>query len=280
MRGQRMRSKRRDSNDRAAMTEATVAASYPNTFFWSQLGRPIYLNDLYAGSTAFLIAGGPSFGELSAEMRTRIGYCWTMALNNAIHSCRKEFRPRAWCCVDDPGKFVKSTYDDPAVLKCIPWRWHGKISGPGTVYYRRNEAFDPDRYLFEDTVNWGCSDKRADLNGDKGGRSVLLAALKILYVLGFRRVYLLGVDFAMNRRQPYSFSEKLKRSEIVANLTTYQILNRRFDALRPRFDAAEFRVYNCNNASRCRSFEFAELETVIDLDGLISEKTEGLYRRA
>ena len=61
---------------------------------------------------------------------------------------------------------------------------------PAVFGYRRNEAFVAEQWLYEDTFNWGNHSKRTDAYGNTGSRSVMYIALRLLFYLGVRQLYL------------------------------------------------------------------------------------------
>lgn len=250
--------------------------------------HPLWLGDLYRGRSAFLICGGPSFASLDHEPLRRPGVL-TMGLNNSV----KTFRPNLWVSVDDPSHFIRSIWLDPVILKFVPichaekpifdndaWQWtEAKVRDcPAVVYYKRNEHFRPRQFLWEDTLNWGNHKRQG------GGRSVMLPAIRILFLLGVRRVFLLGADFTMTPTTKYHFPQQRSASSIRGNNSTYAKLNDWFAALRPLFAAEGFDVFNCNEASRLTAFDFIRYEEALShvmgpLGGinLAAERTEGLY---
>jgi hypothetical protein len=111
----------------------------------------------------------------------------------------------------------------------------------------------------------------------------MFAALRILYELGFRRVYLLGADFTMSSTHTYHFDQGRKPGSVNGNNSTYRVLSERFALLQPHFLAAGFHVINCNADSRLRAFPFetfeqatrkAQAEFGVDTR---NERTAGLY---
>ena len=147
---------------------------------------------------------------------------------------------------------------------------------PNVVGYRRNEKFHGPRWLHEETINWGNHGKFG------GGRSVLLAALRILFLLGFRQVYLLGVDFEMTAEKRYHFDEGRTNSAIRGNMETYVKLQAWFKELQPLFLKSGFIVKNCNAASKLAAFphlsyEEALAESQARLGNTAQERTEGMY---
>ncbi len=265
-------------------------------FFYTRAGAVLPLEGLYRGGHAFLIANGPSFACLD---RTELHQRWTMTMNNGA----KSFRARANCTVDDPSRFSMSIWLDPTIMKFVPmshfekplwdnrlllmeqgWkqRWQeSKIKAgdcPNVVGYRRNEKFHAPRWLSEETINWGNHGRWG------GGRSVLLASLRILYLLGFRHVYLLGVDFEMSSNKRYHFDEGRTPHAIKGNMETYSKLQQWFTELQPLFLKAGYHVWNCNPESKLTAFPhmpYAEAlqHSSLHLGDPANEQTDGMYSR-
>jgi len=265
-------------------------------FFYTRMGAVLPFEGLYRGGHAFLMANGPSVADLDL---TPLHRRWVMTLNNGART----FRRNANCTVDDPSRFSLSMWLDPTILKFTPmshfekalwdnrrvctdtgWvqRWEPsklKLGDcPNVAGYRRNEKFHAPRWLAEETVNWGNHGKFG------GGRSVLLAALRILHLLGFRHVYLLGVDFEMSETKRYHFSEGRTAGAIKGNTSTYAKLQAWFTELQPHFLKAGYVVRNCNPASKLIAFPhvpYAEAlaEAGLRLGDTANERTEGMYAK-
>ena len=127
-------------------------------------------------------------------------------------------------------------------------------------------------------MNWGNHAKYG------GGRSVMLAAMRILFLLGFRRVYLLGVDFEMTPEKKYHFTEDRHAGAIRGNMQTYQKLQDWFTELQPYFLKERFVVKNCNPTSKLTAFPFmpyedAVAEATAHLGDYRHERTQGMYRK-
>lgn len=271
--------------------------------FFSAEGHNLWLGDTYRGRSAFLIASGPSLTQVVPDLSAlKQPGVLTMGLNNSP----KLVRPNLWTCVDSPSNFMRSIWLDPTVQKFVPldhtdkplldndsgpannfekWDWLPTTvrECPNMVYYRRNEHFRADQFLWEDTFNWG---NHKDLGG---GRSVFLVAVRLLYLLGIRRVYLLGVDLDMSQEKKYSFDQDRSPGSIRGNNSTYEMLQERFTALRPIFEQEGFHVFNCNPNSKLTAFDhkpFPEaMEECLTSFGLgrkidiARENTKGLYDR-
>lgn len=264
-------------------------------FFFTREGAELNLMGHYRGASAFVIASGPS---LSGVDLVSLRSCWAMTLNNA----HTTFRAQANCVVDDPSRFNLSLWLDPTIQKYVPMAhfdkplWDNRlITGddgsvqlwekaamkvgdcPNVVGFRRNEKFHAPRWLYEETVNWGNHAKYG------GGRSVLLAALRILFLLGFRRVYLLGVDFEMSQEKKYHFTEERPPNAIRGNMRTYAKLQQWFTELQPHFLKENLVVKNCNPHSRLTAFPFITFEEAIaeataHLGNYSQERTAGMYQ--
>jgi hypothetical protein len=265
-------------------------------FFYTRSGCQLSLEGCYRGAPAFLIANGPSLMEMDlAPLHSR----WCMTMNNGTRT----FRGNANCIVDDPAHFSLSMWLDPTIMKFMPmaffekplwdnrrlqsdrgWKqeWApSKVRAgdcPSVVGYRRNEEFNAPRWLWEDTINWGNDEKHG------GGRSVMLAALRILFLLGFRQVYLLGVDFNMSPDHRYHFPEQRSHSSIQGNMSTYAKLQQRFTELQPHFLKAGFKVWNCNAESRLTAFPHLPYAEALAASGAVlgdfaHERTEGMYQK-
>lgn len=260
----------------------------PAPLLFTQDHHPLWLGDLYRGRSVFLIAGGPSFVALDHSLLWQPG-ALTMGLNNSV----KTFRPQLWVCVDEPDQFIRSIWLDPAIMKFVPlghaakqvfnsdeWKFTDWRVGdcPNVVYFKRNEHFQAQQFLWEDCINWGNHKDHG------GGRSVMLAALRILFILGLRRVYLLGVDFTMNEHSKYHFEQDRSRASIAGNNATYQKLSRWLGELRPLFEEQDFQVFNCNPNSNLEVFDILPYEEAVrrvrhefgDID-VRCERTKGLY---
>lgn len=256
--------------------------------FFTRDHHPLWLGDMYRGRSAFLICSGPSFKDVDHAALRRPNVL-TMGVNNSVRT----FRPHLWTCVDSPGHFLRSIWLDSTMTKFAPfaqarkrlfdsdrWEWMDMTVAdcPNVVFYRRNRRFRAEQFFYEDTFNWGDHRKYG------GGRSVMLVALRILFVLGIRRVYLLGVDFDMSSERTYHFEQGRAPGSVSGNRSTYGKMAHRFQELKEIAEEEGYRIYNCNPESRLEVFDFvpfkAALEEVSSEWGNIdvgNERTEGLY---
>jgi hypothetical protein len=148
---------------------------------------------------------------------------------------------------------------------------------PNVIGYRRNEKFVAERWLFESHIGWG---NHKDFGG---GRSVMLPALRILFLLGFRKVYLLGCDMRMTEQYAYHFDEQRSKGAVNCNMSTYDRLKSEYlPSLKPYFEAEGFNVYNCNPDSELKVFPYLPFEDAIkdatkNLGNIPNERVWGMY---
>lgn len=240
----------------------------------SRSGKKLDLSGMFTGA-AFLVCAGPSLVRHDLTLLSRRGIV-TMAVNNAWSLVRPTF----WVHVDSPGRFLDTCWRDPGILKfspaCsldehlntlengTPRRLPERTRDmPNVAYYARSGHFDHASFLTEPLFSWGNDAKTDDSLGLTGKRSVMLVAVKLLYWLGFRTVYLLGCDFNMTPENKYAFPEQRTAQAVNNNNATYQALNQRFTALRPLLDAEGFTVLNCNPDSGLTAFDFADYDDAI-----------------
>jgi hypothetical protein len=234
-------------------------------------GTPANVENRYLGrgeEPVFLVCGGPSLTSYDLSL---LRYCPTCAVNNAVSAVLPYFRPTFWSVVDGPDKFDYTAWQDPLICKVMPdvYRkrpkrlWDSDRAAPvnrvvtecpNVVYYARTSGFRAETWLSELGICWGNGGDHADANGVKGKRSVMLCAVKALYLLGFRRIYLLGVDWDMQQAKPYAFDQGKGRSGCKGNNSTYAQLAWRFQQLAPSFAEAGLSIHNCNPAGSCNVF--------------------------
>lgn len=236
-------------------------------------GHTAALSGIYRGQSAFLVCSGPSLVTQDLSLLRQRGIV-TLAVNNAATI----IRPQLWVSVDDPGNFCDAIWRDPGIWKFIPQchldkpftvrRSDGRLvpsseqvgEMPCVFGYRRNDTFVAERFLYESTFNWGNHAERIDAYGQKGSRSMMYVALRLLFHLGFRRVFLLGCDFKMERgKQNYAFEQDRSPSSVRGNNSSYKALNVRLKHLKPYFDREGFEVLNCTPNSGLRAPAVREL---------------------
>ncbi len=198
-----------------------------------------------------------------------------------------------WASVDSPDHWIRSIWLDPTIQKFVPishaqkkifnsdaWQMMDMTVGdcPNVIYYKRNEHFQLKQFLFEDSFNWGNHRKYG------GGRSIMLPAVRLLFTLGIRRVYLLGCDLNISPDRTYHFDQRRHHGSVKGNLDTYGKLKKWFAELRPIFEANDFHVFNCNPQSELKAFPFIDYKDALqeanshmDFVDTSVERTRNLY---
>lgn len=262
-------------------------------FFFTRECNTVNIVGNFRGCSCFLACGGPSLKEIDKEKLNSAG-----TLVCAVNNAGAVVRPDIWVSVDDPSHFATTLWLDPKVMKFVPLDhtekqlWDSRNGNdrpllidnlpifvgdcPNMHYFRRNSKYISEQFLWEDTINWGDNDKYG------GGRSVMLAALRILFLLGIRKIFLLGVDFNMEEETPYAFGETKDKNGVKGNNETYSKMVERFKKLKDELDNVGLEVYNCNVNSGLKVFPYLAFDEA--LEDIIStvgdpklEKIEGLY---
>jgi len=278
--------------------DITGNGTYPHgqicPYFFTYEGTNVFLDGMYRGGTAFLIGGGPSLLKEKYHKLRSPGIL-TFGMNNSA----RLVRPNMWTCVDDPSRFLYSIWKDPQIMKFVPqasfkkplWKsividgeqkWEQaeeKVGDcPNVIGFRRNEKFHAPRFFTENTINWGCHKKHG------GCRSVMLSSIRILFILGIRKIYMVGVDLKMDDENKYSFNEGRTKGAIKNNNHTYnRMLTEYFPQMKPQADKWGLEIICCNSESDlCKTFSHVSFDDAIkeashDLGDISQEKTEGMY---
>lgn len=258
----------------ARVVSSASSGSQPQPVFRMALvtrdNEPAPLSNLYAGASLFVILSGPSLKKTDLSLLRKRGIV-TMGVNNSP----AVFRPNLWIHGDPCYKFHYSIWRDPHVAKFMPARFFGQRlriknddgkfeltdtlckSMPNTFGYQRNAFFNPATFLQEDTVNWGNSKRSIGVNGNNHPHvlNIMPATLKVAYILGFRKVYLVGCDFKMTHdAEPYAFDQKKHDGAVDSNNMAYVKLNHMFNLLLPGFRQAGFEICNCTPGSGLLAF--------------------------
>ncbi len=298
------RGEARDENDHKQLRHARAKSVgfhvgrylQPPPMLFTRDGHNLFMGDMYRGRSAFLICSGPSLIKTDLEKLNARGIL-TCAVNNAA----TVVRPHLWCSVDNPTHFHDVIWRDPAILKFVPlchMEKHfairdeagqlqpsdQKVGDMPTVFgYRRNEDFQPERWLYEDTFNWGNHSKKVDSQGNKGSRSVMYIAIRLLFYLGIRRIFLLGCDFRMEfGKENYAFAQDRSQASVSGNNSSYRILNTRLEQLKPFFEQEGLEIFNCTSPSGLKVFPHLTYDEAIDLataDSPEEINTKGMYDR-
>jgi hypothetical protein len=251
--------------------------------FWAKR-TPLSLVNMYAGQSAFLLGNGPSMKSVDLNLFRQRGI-FTMGVNNGP----AVFRPDALVLCDPPYKFHEYVWRDPGFLKFTPTRnlkrriALGNTNNPGprvwdmpgVIGFENGSmiAWDSNIWIDSSNVNWGVA---KHLNGN---RSVLLAAIHLLYFLGFTHVYLWGVDFKMDAAQPYAFAQGRTPASLRNNANLFHNINSYLTDAQPHLTSRGFFVYNCTVDSGLTAFPYLDLSQALARSVLPDPNTAGCYER-
>jgi len=208
-----------------------------------------------------------------------------MAVNNVAG--HRFVRPQAFVCSDPPNKFSHSIWFDPGIMKFIPIP---KLSGgrsrlrvkrggvfeespkktyecPNVWGFRRESWLTPDEAFFvENHALWGNHDSGAKRTGQPKTVCTMLLALRILYYLGARKIFLLGADFYMKPEEGYSFEQGRTHGAADSNNRQFSIVNQWLCQMEERGIFCKFglEIYNCNPFSRLEAFPFVKFSEALD----------------
>lgn len=235
------------------------------------------LADSLPGAHAFLICGGPSLNRQDIASLQQRGIL--IAAVNQVAATH--VRPHIWFSVDPPKSFHGRIWEDAAIWKFIKsdflspkaadnrhYRlWNGRawepqsrtcVDVPNVWFFKHCDAWEPETFLSQPIPTWSTT---AEFKSAK--KSVMLIALRLLYWLGVRSVYLLGCDFSMGNPESYAFEESKGPSGQRSNNKTYTALNRSFEQLRTLFERHGYRVYNCTDGGGLHAFPRLTLEEAV-----------------
>lgn len=244
-------------------------------------GSPMDLGGLYSGQSCFLVCNGKSFQNVDKRLLKNPGVL-TMTMNNGGH----DFRSNLWTGQDSPTRWMRSIWEDPTIQKFTLFSHRDKPyfadenntevrlvkDCPNVIFHRRHSKFEAENWLAEDKICWGIPQKTG------GSRSTMLAALHILWFLGFKKVYLLGVDFEMSEDNKYWFDEERSQGAINNNNNLFRNVTGYLEQLKPYFDRVGFEVYNCNPDSKLKVFPYVSFDDAISAYDIgLTESTNGMY---
>lgn len=238
------------------------------------------LRNLWCGKSGFLVCGGPSINQVDHRKLADRGIC-SLAINNV-----SGYVPVSAMTFSDPAeKFHYGVMYDPCILKLVPKaklrqkirlkhpetgefiKTKTKVSQlPSVFAYERWCEFHADQFLTSPAATWGNDKNGVKATGGKKTLNTMLLGLRVLHYLGVRRVYMLGVDFAMRGEKGrqlgnYAFEQAGSPS---GNNNAYRVLVEWFTQLKPIFDDDGFEVYNCNSKSHLTVFPYVDFDHAVE----------------
>jgi hypothetical protein len=245
------------------------------------------LRNLLAGRDSFLVGGGPSTKQLDMPLLKQRGI-WTMAINNMAGS----FHANSFVCSDPPSKFHDGIWLDPTIMKFVPvpklchkGRGHIRtklpngefnmrqvgerimctVDCPNTWGFGRKSWWSYDDTFFtDDHAAWGNGGPGSLRTGNPKTFNTLLLGIRLLYYLGSRRIFLVGVDFNMGAGG-YSFDQGRTQAAIENNNSQYSVTNAGLCEMVSAgvFNRFGLQIFNCNQNSGLRAFPYAPFVSAV-----------------
>lgn len=189
-------------------------------------GLPVNIIDLFHGETCYLIGKGPSIGKILEDSNTKSLLMHPTVLRYGMNSSPSiiDYNCQFWTAVDRMNKFPSQILKNPSTMKFIPLNrfylrgYHitkGKEQQETLAYGNTFTANCPNTfgvhcYLLNDDTKGKISFGKSFLTSPsilygyyRGFKSVMLFAMKVAIMLGFKKIVFLGVDFKMNAQIPY-----------------------------------------------------------------------------
>lgn len=264
------------------ITPTKILSIHPPTYphdpltVWDRWGnKSDGLRDLWRGAAGFLVCGGPSLKQIPLERLKDRGIV-SLGVNNVAG-----YAPvRAVTFSDPVEKFHHGVMLDPAMLKFVPlprardavavkqpdgsfsWTDMTLADCPNVWAFDRNCEWEPEKFLTSTSATWGNNSEAVVKNKKRKIIFTFFIGLRLMHYLGVRRVYLLGVDFAM-RPEPgggYAFNEKRDAGACRGNNDHYKLANEMLCELKPYLDAGGYEIFNCNKLSALEAFPFVDFE--------------------
>lgn len=235
------------------------SADRMSRFLFRHLGQPV-----------FLICGDPS-ASFTDWTQVRQSGVPSMCVNNATRT----YWPEMWVGIDHPRYFDSKLWEDDNVLKFTTFA-QSKSPIPMNAPSVQTVAECRSTCLFKRTKPF-CRD--AIFGGDAGmpplaRRFTMACALRILYLLGFRHVFLIGADFYQTPESPYAYHQRVSSSSVKRSNAHFHSLALRFSMMRQKFENRGFHVYNCSLESRLKAFDLVPIRQALDIVDRLRHKLE------
>ena len=246
--------------------------------------------DAVKGHVGFLVCGGPSAKQLDLRLLEQRGI-WSMAVNNMAAYVKTS----CFICADPPSKFSDAIWLDPNIIKFVPLakltRKKGKLRRkvgeqfetlkiddkeitvldcPNVWGFERRSWMQLDDTFFtEPSAAWGNHEAGTIRTGRQKTVNTMLLAIRIMYAIGIRTLFLVGVDFDMSPTADpagnYAFGELRDSNAIKSNNSQYEIVNKWLCEMQETgvFQRFGLSIYNVNQNSNLRAFPYVPYELAI-----------------
>jgi hypothetical protein len=132
-------------------------------------------------------------------------------------------------------------------------------SCPNVWGFKRASWLMPDESFFmSDAACWGNHEAGCKITGLEKTVCTMLLAIRILYYLGAREIYLVGVDFRMEVDNGYSFGQSRTNAAVESNNHQFRVVNNWLTQMQSSnvFGKFGLSIYNCYERSGLRAFPY------------------------
>ena len=219
----------------------------------------------WRGKAAFLCCGGPSLATYPLDALRDRGVV-SLGVNNAAAYAQCN----AFVFGDPQWKFHHSLFMDPKTWAFAPMaklRRQLRVQAadgtfrfadvllqdlPGNYGIPRSGRFDGKTFLSTPYAHWGHGGK-GDVEQQPFRRlCTMLMGIRLLHYLGAERVYMLGVDFWMDKEQAYAWG-----GDATSGNRICRKINAMLEDAAGTIDRAGMAIWNCNQDSGCTVFPYA-----------------------
>jgi len=236
------------------------------------------LHNKYKDAGIFALFSGPSLSLLPLTS-LKGKYTFSQKIIPVSH-----YMTDFWLCMEKQMEIPWQIFEDRKLVKFFPdefkekgyirpidsnserkvFRTESIKNTSNNYFFPLNNSYNSAEYFTQPDITWGCDGNMIDEHGLKGRRSIMLATFRLLYHLGFRRIYLCGVDFKMDHACPYCYNVSKAPAAVEQNNILYETLIIRFTALLPYFQERGLQVYNCNPDSNLKVFPFISFQDALN----------------
>ena len=231
------------------------------------LSSLVSLRNCKRGRRVFLLGSGPSLAKMDLKLLAGEDVC---VVNMGVRALDAGLPNVEIHIATDKNRYVRFADDMEryATVHRIPLRFFG-IWVKKLWYQRRSEASTP-RFLVVGRKSFlQRGFKTTPLLGYGSSGTVLIFALQVLYYLGYREVYVAGVDLDYTQEQPYFYSlqDADKVHELDAKVQARRPLmdnaNVEFEIARKTFEADDRKLVNIGIGGNLVVLPRSTLEAVI-----------------
>lgn len=156
-------------------------------------------------------------------------------------------------------------------------------------FERRGWMVPDDTFFLLPSASWGNQDAGVKRTGEEKTVCTMLLGLRLLYYLGARRIYLVGVDFLMDPAASvtgnYSFGEVRDIDAIQSNNSHFRVINEHLCRMAGAgvFERFGLEIFNTFERSSLRAFPYVPFEeSIMDAKRWLPQEPyslEGWYKK-